>query len=345
MNVLSLFDGISCGQVALERAGIQVDNYYASEVDKYAIKVTQENYPDTIQLGDVTQWETWDIDWSSIDLLIGGSPCNSFSNSGNKKGFADSRGGLFYVYVDILNHIRKHNHDVKYLFENVRMKKEFHNEIINHLGESVYIDSRVVTPLSRPRYYYGNVLWQDRKFASDMPPCPMCEEPWCDLHRKHFHECDCIGATEEDDSIIMHPQEDFLAFRMPEQSTTTLKSVLEPNPTVGWLTQAAIERLKGINKRASEKNLGYYDCIIDVEDDNAIYLNLDANYYKGADGKRGVLKTDKGLRMLTPLEAERLQTLPDNYTKTLSNSQRYKALGNGWTVDVITHMLKNMEHQ
>ena len=133
MNVLSLFDGISAGQVALERAGIEVTNYYASEVDKYAIKVTVANYPNTIQLGDVTKWRDWDIDWASIDLLIGGSPCQGFSFAGKQLAFDDPRSKLFFVYVDILNHIRSVNPDVKFLLENVKMKKEFLDVITEKL--------------------------------------------------------------------------------------------------------------------------------------------------------------------------------------------------------------------
>lgn len=125
MNILSLFDGMSCGRIAAERAGFNVDNYYASELDKYAIKVTQANWPNTVQLGDVTKWREWDIDWSSIDLLIGGSPCQGFSFAGKQLAFDDPRSKLFFVYVDILNHIKGFNPDVKFMLENVKMKKEF----------------------------------------------------------------------------------------------------------------------------------------------------------------------------------------------------------------------------
>lgn len=117
MNILSLFDGISCGRVALERVGIPVDKYYASEIDKYAIQITQKNYPDTIHLGDVTKWKDWDIDWKSIDLLIGGSPCQGFSNAGKGLNFDDPRSALFFVFVDILNHIKSVNPNVKFLLE------------------------------------------------------------------------------------------------------------------------------------------------------------------------------------------------------------------------------------
>ena len=133
MRVLSLFDGMSCGQIALNRIGIVPSVYYASELDKYAIKVTQANYPDTIQLGDVTKWREWDIDWCGIDLLIGGSPCQGFSFAGKQLAFDDPRSKLFFVYVDILNHIRSVNPDVKFLLENVKMKKEYLDVITESL--------------------------------------------------------------------------------------------------------------------------------------------------------------------------------------------------------------------
>lgn len=157
MNVLSLFDGMSCGQIALERAGINVSKYYAAELDKYAITVTQANYPDTIQLGDVTAWCEWDIDWASIDLLIGGSPCQGFSFAGKQLAFDDPRSKLFFVYVDILNHIRSVNPDVKFMLENVKMKKEYLDVISEHLEvEPVFINSGESSPCVRPRFYWAN---------------------------------------------------------------------------------------------------------------------------------------------------------------------------------------------
>lgn len=162
MNVLSLFDGMSCGRIALERAGIQVNQYYASELDKYAIKVTQANWPETIQLGDVTKWREWDIDWSSIDLLIGGSPCQGFSFAGKQLAFDDPRSKLFFVYSDILTHIDNERDkagktEVKFLLENVKMKKEFLEIISDHLGvKPVFINSALVSAQNRQRYYWAN---------------------------------------------------------------------------------------------------------------------------------------------------------------------------------------------
>ena len=157
VNVLSLFDGISCGQQALERLGVEVGKYYASEIDKYAISITQKNYPDTIQLGDVAKWHEWDIDWGKIDLIIGGSPCQGFSMAGKQLAFDDPRSALFFVFVDIRNHIQKFNPDVKFLLENVRMKKEHLAVITEYMGvEPVMINSALVSAQNRVRFYWAN---------------------------------------------------------------------------------------------------------------------------------------------------------------------------------------------
>lgn len=277
MNVLSLFDGISCGQVALERAGIKVDNYFASEIDKYAIKVTQKNFPNTIQLGDITNWKHWIL--PEIDLIIGGSPCQGFSRSGLKLDFEDPRSRLFFVFHDILEHIRKWNNpNVKFLFENVRMKKENEDVINYYLGtEPVRIDSALVSGQGRVRLYWAN-----------------------------------------------------FNFDQPEDKGIFLKDILE-NGT-------------------ADRDKSY---------------TIDANYYKGGSlnnylekSRRQVVlrQSEKRLmvknqseevpfRKLTPIECERLQTLPDNYTEGISNMQRYKSLGNGWTVDVIAHIFRRLNEQ
>ena len=165
MNILSLFDGISVGYLALQRAGVEVNKYYASEIDEYAIQVSEKNYPDIIRLGDVQDWKRWDIDWSSIDLLIGGSPCQGFSFAGKQLNFEDERSKLFFEYVDILNHLKAVNPDIKFLLENVRMKKEYQDIITEHLGvQPVMIDSTLVSAQRRKRVYWTNI-------ADIKPPC------------------------------------------------------------------------------------------------------------------------------------------------------------------------------
>lgn len=150
ITVLSLFDGISCGRIALERAGIKVKEYYASEIDQFAMQVSKKNYPTIIQLGDVTTWRKWDIDWANIDLLIGGSPCQGFSFAGKQLNFNDDRSKLFFEYVDILNHIKSMNPNIKFLLENVRMKKEYQDVISSYLGTTpIKINSALVSAANR----------------------------------------------------------------------------------------------------------------------------------------------------------------------------------------------------
>jgi site-specific DNA-cytosine methylase len=157
MNVLSLFDGISCGQIALNRVGIEYKNYFASEIDKHAIKVTQTNFPNTIQLGSVENWKEWNIDWSKIDLLIGGSPCQGFSSSGKGLNFEDPRSKLFFEFSNILNHIKSVNPQVKFLLENVKMKPEWCDVITECLGVNyVEINSSFFSAQNRVRYYWCN---------------------------------------------------------------------------------------------------------------------------------------------------------------------------------------------
>lgn len=156
INVLSLFDGISCGQVALQRAGIKVENYFASEIDKHSIKVTMKNHPNTIQLGDVTKWERWDL--PKIDLILAGSPCQGFSVAGFGLNFEDPRSKLFFTFVDILKYVRLSNPNVKFLLENVKMKKEWVDVITSHVEvDPVLINSALVSAQNRQRYYWTNI--------------------------------------------------------------------------------------------------------------------------------------------------------------------------------------------
>ena len=163
ITVLSLFNGMSVGYMALKNAGIPVQKYYSSEIDKFAIAESQANYPDIIQLGDITKWEDWDIDWGSIDLLIGGSPCTDVSFAGKQEGLVKpdengdggTRSGLFYIMIDIFNHIKSINPDLNFLFENVKMKKEHLEEFNNNIGvDPVLINSELYTAHYRQRYYW-----------------------------------------------------------------------------------------------------------------------------------------------------------------------------------------------
>ena len=347
MNVLSLFDGMSCGQIALERAGVNVRKYYASELDKYAIKVTQANYPNTIQLGDVTKWREWDIDWAGVDLLIGGSPCQGFSFAGKQLAFDDPRSKLFFVYVDILNHIRKHNPSVKFMLENVKMKKEYLDVISEQLGvQPVFINSALVSAQNRQRYYWANwefgqpedkgIVFADilEETNNELRPCERIKEG----NEGHIANAtdikgmDCIKRVYGQDGKA---------------------------PTLTTMGGGHREPKVLINE--SRRQLVFASCtgrnprVVMQKQDGSKSNTLTANYYKGldADSRPGIAPVEAlgveyresvnlGFRKLTPLECERLQTVPDNYTAHVSNTQRYKMLGNGWTVDVIAHIFNSI---
>lgn len=171
--VLSLFDGMSCGQIALKELDHNV-KYYASEIDKFAIQQTQHNFPGIIQLGDITKWKEWDIDWSKIDLILAGSPCQGFSFAGKQLNFSDPRSALFFVFVDILNHVKKMNPDVKFLLENVNMKKEYLRIISEHMGLfPVRINSNLISAQNRDRWYWTNIRTKEtglfRELWTDIP--------------------------------------------------------------------------------------------------------------------------------------------------------------------------------
>lgn len=154
---LSLFHGMGCFNIALEKCGVKFESVYVSEVDKFAIKEDKENNPENIHLGDVIKWREWDIDWAGIDLLIGGSPCQGFSFAGKQLAFDDPRSALFFVYVDILNHVKSVNPNVKFMLENVRMKKEYLDVITEHLGvQPINIESNTHTAVDRNRFYWCN---------------------------------------------------------------------------------------------------------------------------------------------------------------------------------------------
>jgi len=334
MVTVSLFDGASMGQQAIKELGLPLSKYYASEVDKYAMHIAQKNHPDTIQLGDIRNWKSWPIDWSSVNLLLAGSPCQGFSFSGKKLNFDDPRSALFFEFVDILNHARQHNPSVLFMLENVRMKQQYKNVITDVLGvEPLPLNSNRVSALHRPRLYWSNFIWREIVYASDLDACLCCGEPYCPACDMHYGDCYCPGPTQDEVTFNFEGE----AYVLPDNLNLTIRDIVSDEPNKKILTEAAIRRLDNIESRAKEKGLGYKKCILSLDDQ---YLNLDANFYKGADGKRGVINDNGTLRMPTPLECERLQTLPDNYTLGVSNTQRYKMLGNGYTVAAIKHILR-----
>ena len=374
INVLSLFDGVSCGRVALQRAGIPVNKYYASEIDKYAIMITQNNFPDTVQLGDATKWEDWDIDWSSIDLLIGGNPCVSWSVAGKQLGTEDPRGQLLFDYVNILHNIQKHNPNVKFLVENVKMKQEFQDIFSDMLGvQPIEINSALVSAQNRKRLYWTN--WE---FGQPEDKHIMLKDIVHEYSKVDRDKILCLDANYYKGGNLKQYYEKYrrqLAFEwlneyiVPFDKTLQILDKEVERGKVGYFGKdSQANRVYYIHDKAvtlcgsaggGAAKMGQYlfGCLtpdrVNKRQNGQRFNEGDKFYTLTAQDKHGVL-VEGYIRKLTPVECERLQTLEDGFTangidqKTgkvvpISNTQRYKALGNGWTVDVIAHILKSLD--
>jgi DNA (cytosine-5)-methyltransferase 3A len=272
MNVLSLFDGMSCGQIALDKLGIKVDNYFASEIDEKAIKITQYNYPKTNQLGSVVGLKG--VDLPKIDLLIGGSPCQSFSIAGKGEGF-DGKSGLYWEYVRLLKEVNP-----KYfMLENVKMKKEWEQTISESLGvKPILINSDLVSAQNRERLYWTNI-----------------------------------------------PN-----VNLPEDKGIKLKDIINSEhkfkPLTKWFFSKWGEKQK-------------IDTLRTIYADKSFCLTTNKSH-----SKNYYLNSDRTMaRMLERDEVERLQTIPNGYTDCVSKTAAHHAIGNGWTVDVIAHIFKNLK--
>lgn len=304
LRVLSLFDGISCGRVALERVGLPVNEYIAYEIDSSAIKVSEHNYADIVHCGDVTKADY--TEYKGIDLLMGGSPCTNFSSAGNRKGAVTDKGEsvttyedyirlkesgvsfegqsyLFWEYVRALREVKP----TYFLFENVKMKKEWRDIITEALGvESILINSKKFSVQSRERLYWTNIPINQEDL----------ENRDCSLVLKDIvRECDNSShhLSEKHKQGFLRNYK-WRGLSLEEKSTTLLAS---------YYKQPA--------------HCPYIECN----------------------------QSESGYRMLSPIECERLQTLPDNYTDCVSKTQRYKSLGNCWTVDVISYILQNLKNK
>ena len=307
INVLRLFDGMSCGQIALERLGVEVNNYFASEIDKYTIKVTQHNYPNTIQIGDVKNIKGNSL--PKIDLLIGGTPCQGFSFAGKQLNFEDPRSKLFFEFVRLLNETKP-----KYfLLENVKMKKEYQDVISRYLGvEPVEINSNLVSAQNRNRLYWTNI--------------PDVSQPY---NKKIY--IDSILETSVHKRFYIEPNED-------------VQKEIERGKCSACFTERRTEEAKRI-RREYRKKFG-----IDFSPRRAKEMvcrtDKKVNCLTATFSTKEHVILDKAgeYRKLTPEEWERLQTIPVGFTNVdgIGLSQRYKMLGNGWTVDIIAHILKDM---
>jgi DNA (cytosine-5)-methyltransferase 3A len=411
MNVLSLFDGMSCGQQALERAGIKVNQYFASEIDKYAIKVTMANYPNTIQLGSVVNVNGYDL--PKIDLLIGGSPCQSFSFAGKRKGMAtkdeieihtlehylqlkndgyefEGQSYLFWEFMKILNQVKP-----KYfLLENVMMSEKWERILSRAIGVNpIEINSALVSAQNRRRLYWTNIGMQPAGLFGNLES--IIQQPkdkgillkdilenevdekyflsdkmingFLAHNKRHIEEKNhkgfiwkptkgdkkenCLRANSAlcatDNSVIVHNT-------MPRSSTTGKGGsghLIRKDGKTYCLDTGNTNAIEIVDFRVrGEDNIpnieprkdGKTNALTTVPKDNYVRKIIQSSR-EYMDSVSKITKITSNIRRLTPIECERLQTVKDNYTNHVSDSQRYKMLGNGWTVDVITHIFKYLQ--
>ena len=303
LNVCSLFDGMSCGQIALGRAGVPVNAYYASEIDKYAIQTAKKNYPNTIHLGDVRDVKGDDL--ADIDLLIGGSPCQGFSFAGQQLNFDDPRSQLFFEFVRIKNETQP-----KYfLLENVKMRKESEQVITDILGvEPIEINSNLVSAQNRKRLYWTNIPFDLNITDKNIKLKDIIEHGIVDRDKSH-----CLDAN---------------YWKGGNLTSYFEKSRRQLVFSEDGLCHVGLADVNG------------YDLMKRVYHIEGKAPTLNA--CTGGNREPKIAMDDKVWRKLTPLECERLQTVPEGYTEGVSNTQRYKMLGNGWTVDVVAHIFKGL---
>jgi DNA-cytosine methyltransferase len=350
MIVLSLFDGMSCGQIALKRVGIPVTKYYASEIDKHAIQIAKKNHPDIIHLGDVNDWKSWDI--PTPDLIIGGSPCQGFSFAGKQLAFDDPRSRLFFTMCDIIDHYQPRFK----LLENVKMKKEHLDVITEYMGvEPMFINSTLVSAQNRQRYYWFNWDAPMPENRGILLKDVLQDGHWCDREKSY-----CIDANDWKGGNLKNYIE------KSRRQLVFTGGALRGRYLVDGVRQDHKMKTAGLTEQRLEtRKDGKSNCITSVQKDSLACIRIGDADIKGHDynkriyspegkalclnaGGGGNLEPKTSLdeihwRKLTPIECERLQTLPDNYSEGVSNTRRYRMLGNGWTVDVIAHIFKHLK--
>ena len=304
MNVLSLFNGMGFGRMALDTLGVDVDKYYSSEIDKYANQAAQALFPDTIQIGDVTKWREWDIDLGSIDLLIAGFPCQAWSMAGKQKGDSDPRGALVHDLIDIWNEIRKHNPNMKFMFENVRMKKEFLDYINDLFGvDPICINSALVSAQNRNRYYWTNIDGVEQPEDKRVVLADVIEGGVVDREKSY-----CIGAS-------------YATGSTPSQYFRTRRRQI-----VLAVIKSGARRSRGDETRTDNKA----NTLL-ADGHQSRWLSEDGVFYRKL--------TVRECARLQTVPEHHIDTL---LNAGISNSQLYKMLGNGWTHDVITHIFKGL---
>jgi DNA-cytosine methyltransferase len=313
MNVLSLFDGMSCGQLALDQLGIKVDTYYASEIDKYAIQIAKKNYPETKHLGDVREIKAKNL--LPIDLLIGGSPCQGFSKAGKGLNFSDPRSALFFEFVRIL----KETKPKYFLLENVRMKKEYQDIISEHLGvEPIQINSSLLSAQNRVRLYWTNLTNIKQPIDKNIVLKDILETGQVDRDKSFCIDANYFKGGNLKSYYEKHRRQLVFNLVVPEATKKGFTTIEDGDCFDATFLKSKTRRGRNMKYKSNCLTAAPYE-----------YMKY----------------THPTYRKLLPIECERLQTVPDNYTEGVSNSQRYRMLGNGWTVEVIKHILDKLKEK
>ena len=430
LKVLSLFDGMSCGQLALQRLGIEVDTYYASEIDKYAIQVTQANFPETIQVGDVCELKA--EDYQEVDLILAGSPCQGFSFAGKQLAFSDPRSVLFFEFVRLLKEIKP-----KYfLLENVKMKQQFQDVITEQVSacypdfeggdlfgsqiKPILINSALLSAQNRQRLYWTNIPNIEQPKDKGIVLRDILEDDVEDYYLAGEHlqnnyqggnqlnpnyksQANTIHDTNKKSGVICAGTHGYANGYVETKPKVAIKNLPKGSSGKSWFFEQQTylpdsEKTRALKSGSGSGNIpkvvsgawrgrykddgtteqklelnqsGKSNSLTTVQKDSVVVSTKpnQINPSKKAGGKQPYMQdrvfhkkgkshaltesfasrthvgeeNNLSWRKLTPLECERLQTVPDNYTNHVSNTQRYKMLGNGWTVDVIAHILNNME--
>jgi DNA (cytosine-5)-methyltransferase 1/DNA (cytosine-5)-methyltransferase 3A len=323
----------------LERANIPVDKYYASEIDKYAITIAQKNYPNTIQLGDITKWQDWNIDFASIDIVTAGFPCQAWSVAGKQLGDKDERGALFWTTLDIISHIKKLNPKVIFLLENVKMKREFEEYITFHTEQSLgkvnkyLINSALISAQNRKRYYWTNIDNVQQPEDKGLLLKDIIDGQYCFKDKAQT----ILATIYKENAKSMVKRNKFGLLVNDKKSDFILKLASLPYSVRKAVVKKIIELPEDVQIKVLPNQFIYTN---HLGQNGTLYKDKSATLVTACSAH--VVTEDMQIRKLTPVECERLQTLPDNYTEGISTTQRYKCLGNGWTVDVIAHIFKNI---
>lgn len=351
INVISLFNGMSTGHLALTNLGFIIGKYYSSEIKKAALKVTEDRFPETMEMGNILNWRDWNIDWGSIDMVLSGSPCKDLSIAGKRKGINGSNSGLFWVFIDILNHIKKLNPNVLFFQENVGSASKMDIGIMSRaLGVyPIRINSSLVTAQLRDRYYWSNIKTkQDGLFGDIVTDVPMPKDRkimFKDIITDGFVNRDKATALQERQSTSLS-YTDMLGEKAQRQLRK--RSEIGMMPVVYFeLSDLLFEKDGKLAVKTNTTQGWQY-----VTENDCLNLSFEKSKTRRGRVVKGKspclleaaepLYAVKGLylRLLNKIELCRLQGFPDDYCRVLSRNEAHSVLGDGWTLPIVEHFFQ-----